>query len=61
MILTKEAIEEFKELFRKRFKEELTDEEAYRKAAKLLDLFEVIYGQKYKKDKIENGKRNEYI
>jgi hypothetical protein len=55
MVLSKEAIEEFKELYKKRFKEELTDEEAYRKAIKLLDLFEVVYGSKYKKhEKIKN-------
>ncbi len=48
MLLPKEAIEEFKELFKKRFKEELTDEEAHRKATKLLDLFKTIYGSKNK-------------
>lgn len=51
MVLPKEAIEEFKKLFKKRFKEELTDEEAYRKATKLLDLYEVVYGSKIKEHK----------
>lgn len=55
MLLPKEAIEEFKKLFKKRFKEELTDEEAYRKATKLIDLFEVVYGSKIKNHKKEEG------
>jgi len=53
---SKEAVEEFKRLFKKRFKEELTYEEAYRRATKLLDLFEVVYGSKIKNHKNEEAK-----
>jgi hypothetical protein len=48
-MIPEEALKEFKELYRKRFQAELSDEETYRKASKILDLFETIYGQKYKK------------
>lgn len=56
MLLPKEAVEEFKKLFKKRFKEDLTDEEAYRRATKLLDLFKVVYGSKTKNHKNEKAK-----
>jgi predicted nucleic acid-binding protein len=47
-VIPQKALEEFKELYKKRFRKDLSDEEVYRKASKILDLFEVIYGQKYK-------------
>jgi len=45
MILTKEAIQEFKEIYKKVFKEELSDEEAFRMASNLLNLYRVIYSK----------------
>lgn len=47
-MIPKEALKEFKELYKKRFQVELSDDEVYRKASKILDLYETIYGQKYK-------------
>jgi hypothetical protein len=43
MNLSREAIEEFKEIYRKEFGEELSDDEASQKANNLIELFEVIY------------------
>ena len=42
MNLPREAIEEFKEIYRKEFGEELSDDEASRKANNLIELFQVI-------------------
>jgi len=42
-MLPPEAIQEFKELYVKRFGEFLPDEEAERKAEKLLALFRAVY------------------
>jgi len=44
MILTKEAIQEFKEIYKKVFKKELSDEEAFQMASNLLNLYRVVYG-----------------
>lgn len=49
-MIPEKALKEFKELYQKRFQVELSDEETYQKASKLLDLYETIYGQKYKND-----------
>lgn len=56
MILSKEAVEEFKELYKKRFKEELTDEEAFERATKLVNLFEVVYGPEIRKRENEKNR-----
>lgn len=40
---SKEAIEEFKEIYKKVSGEKITDQEAYDKASRLLRLFEAIY------------------
>ncbi|MDP2946851.1 MAG: hypothetical protein Q8N88_01940 [Nanoarchaeota archaeon] len=53
---SKEAIEEFKQIYKKEFKKELTDEEAYKRATKLLSLYKTVYGSKIKKHKEENEK-----
>ncbi len=42
--LPKEAVEEFKELYKKRFKRELNDEEATRRANNLFALYDAVYG-----------------
>ncbi len=42
-MLPPEAIQEFKELYRKHFGEELTDQEAEQKAEKFLDLYRAVY------------------
>lgn len=43
MPLSKEAIEEFKEIYKKEFGEEISDQEALEKATKLLRLIEIVY------------------
>jgi len=43
MIPSKEAIEEFKKIYKKEFGEELSDQDATERATKLLNLMEVIY------------------
>ena len=43
MIPSKEAIEEFKEIYKKEFGEELSDQDATERATKLLNLMEAIY------------------
>ncbi len=42
-MLPPEAIQEFKELYRKHFGEEPTDQEAEQKAEKFLDLYRAVY------------------
>jgi len=42
--LPKQAIEEFKKLYVKKFKKELSDEEATRKANNLFALYIAVYG-----------------
>ena len=43
-LISEEALKEFKELYRKRFREKLSDKEAYCRASKLLDLYQLVYG-----------------
>ena len=42
-MLTSQQIQQFKELYEKRFGERLSDEQAAYKAGKLIDLMELIY------------------
>jgi hypothetical protein len=43
-MLPKEAIEEFKKLYKERFKVELSDEEAAFRATNLVNLYEIVRG-----------------
>lgn len=43
MGLSKKAIKEFKEIYRKEFGKTISDEEAQEKGQKLLSLFKIIY------------------
>lgn len=43
-MLPKEAIEEFKKLYKERFKVELSDEEAAFRATNLINLYEIVRG-----------------
>lgn len=43
IIITDKQLAEFKALYKKRFGEELTDQEAMAKATKLVRLMEIIY------------------
>lgn len=42
--LPKDAIDEFKKLYKLRFKVDLTDEEASLRANNLVNLYEAVYG-----------------
>jgi hypothetical protein len=50
MQLSKEAIKEFREIYRKEFKEEIDEVVAQEKARRLLNLFKVIYKKPLSKD-----------
>ena len=54
--LSKEAIKEFKEIYKKEFGEEISDREAYDKASNLLRLFEAVY-KPIPKDKQQEFKK----
>ena len=56
MKLSKEAIEEYKETYKKAFGREISDKEAEELAFELLTLFKLIY-KPIPKDKIESMKR----
>ncbi|KPJ57214.1 hypothetical protein AMJ49_01210 [Parcubacteria bacterium DG_74_2] len=43
MQLSKESIEEYKEIYKKVFGEEISDQEAYEQGSRLLRLFKAIY------------------
>ncbi len=43
-MLPKEAIEEFKVLYKKHYGQDISDEEASRRANNLVNLFKAIYG-----------------
>lgn len=49
-MLSPEAIQEFKQLYREEFGEELPDQAALEKATKLINLFKVIYRPIPKRD-----------
>ncbi len=42
-MISKKSLEKFKELYKKRFKEQLSDDEALRKATRLLNLYRTVY------------------
>lgn len=44
-MITKRSLRKFKSLYEKHFGEKLTDEEAARKAASLLEIYRAVYGQ----------------
>ena len=50
MSLSKEAIEEFKEIYRQEFSEEIDDQKALELALNFLNLFKVIYKPITKKE-----------
>ncbi len=42
-MISKEQLEEFKKIYKKRFKKDITDEEALRQATGLLRMVELVY------------------
>ncbi len=56
-MLSKEALVSFKEIWRKEFKESITDERATREATALLTLFNAIY-RPVRKDWLDNYRGN---
>lgn len=57
-MLPKEAVEEFKKIYEKRFKTKLNDKEASFRANNLLALYEAVYGIKPEKNYV--GKLERY-
>ncbi len=43
-MLPQKAIREFKEIYRKKFREELTEKDALDKALRILNLYKTVYG-----------------
>jgi len=43
-MLARESIKKFKNLYKQRFKEKLSDQEAFSKANRLLNLYRSVYG-----------------
>lgn len=58
-MLPKEAIEEFKVLYKKHFGENLSDQEASGRANRLVDLYSAVYGSLAKKNFEDNSKDKE--
>ncbi len=44
-LLPKDAVDEFKQLYKKLFKKEISDEEANRRANNLFALYEAVYSK----------------
>jgi hypothetical protein len=57
LMLPKEAIEEFKKLYKQRFKVDLSDEEAVFRANNLVNLYEAVYGASFGKQ-TEDGNQS---
>jgi hypothetical protein len=55
-MISKERLKEFKRIYKKEFKEDLSDEVALEKAAKLLRLVELIY-KPMKKEEYDTVKK----
>ena len=49
--LPEEAVEEFKKLYKAKFKQDLTNEEAIKRANNLFSLYEAVYGSSINKTK----------
>lgn len=56
-MISKEALEEYKRIYRKEFGKEISDAEALEQATKLLRLMEIVYKPMTKKDFEEIQKR----
>lgn len=56
MKLSKKAIDEYKEIYRREYGKTLTDEDAYEQASNLLRLFKVIYRPLPSEKKNKNSK-----
>ncbi len=62
-MISKESLEKFKQLYKEYFKEELSNDEALRRATRLLNLYRAIYApfllEGYQnKENYDNRKRN---
>jgi hypothetical protein len=62
-MLSEKAVQKFKKLYKQRFNEKLTDEEAYQRANNLLNLYRVVYTPRIQREKnnendYDNSKTN---
>lgn len=60
MMLPKEAVEEFKQIYKRVFNEELTDDEASRRANNLVNLYQVVYGDSTNSPQLQNDNEQQY-
>lgn len=59
-MISKESLEKFKRLYKKRFGEELTDQVALDKATRLVNLYRAVYGPDLiKREASKKDKKNE--
>lgn len=57
-MIPKEAVEEFKKIYKKEFGVDLSNKEALRRATNLLNLYRAVYGSTIKgPDNLRNEKR----
>lgn len=59
MIISEEALREFKTIYKKEFNEDISDKDALEKATKLLNLMKAVYGPMSKGDYEKLQKRRE--
>jgi hypothetical protein len=59
MIISEEALREFKAIYKKEFNEDISDKDALEKATKLLNLMKAVYGPMTKNDYEKLQKRRE--
>jgi len=45
-MISKKSLEKFKKLYEKRFKEKISDQEALKRATRILNLYKLLYGPK---------------
>lgn len=45
-MISKKSLEKFKKLYEKRFKEKISDQEALKRATRILNIYRLLYGPK---------------
>jgi len=59
-VIPQQSLEKFKKLYEKRFKEKISDQEALKRATRILNIYRLLYGPPiyYQSQKLTN--ENEY-
>jgi len=45
-VISQQSLEKFKKLYEKRFKEKISDQEALKRATRILNIYRLLYGPK---------------